>query len=130
MGLELLEDESIEVGAEVVRRLHLVEPVRVALWLTESESGRTELYIALASTDSDTSFARGELRRILDELRSPWIDGMSIRLIGPTSQMAKEAHWAIARYPGRPRLRLGAQSFGSVDIESGYVYSLPQPANV
>lgn len=130
MDQELLVNEAIEHGAELVRRFHEFEAVYVAFWLDDSERNKNDLYIATVKTDVDPSVGYGEIVRIRRELRSPWLGTFRIRLIDSKSPSAVEAHAYISLYPGRPNLRFGARAFGGREVESVYIYAPPEPATV
>lgn len=123
MDQNSLVNEATDAGADLIRRFQRFKPVELAFWLRPSEESRWSLYIAsegINPTNIDIGF--GEILRLVDELRTPYIDPFQVRLIGVGDPLAQAAAEINKKYPGPMANRLRGKSFGGIDVDEVYVY--------
>lgn len=121
--------EEITAGADLVREFGKYQPVAAAFWLKVSDEEFRYLYIASEQID-DTNFdlAYGEVFRISQELRSPYLDPFRVKVVNADDPLAKAALKNQSRFPGRVGTRLGGQSFGGLSVDDVYIYPSLLPA--
>ncbi|MEO6811667.1 MAG: hypothetical protein ABI353_21355 [Isosphaeraceae bacterium] len=120
--------EEIDAGAELVRQFDKYEPVKAAFWLKASDVPHRFLYIASERID-DKNFvvAYGEVLRLADKMRSPYLNPFRVKLVGVEDPFAKAAVDINQRFPGQMATRFGGKSFGGTSVEDIYVYPSPLP---
>jgi hypothetical protein len=121
--------EEIDAGADFLREFDKYEPVKAAFWLKSSDEDSRYLYIASERID-DKNFdvAYGEVLRLANQLRSPYLDPFRVKLINIDDPLAKAATDVLTRYPGRMPTRYGGKSFGGTSVDDVYIYPSPLPA--
>ncbi|MFI5387421.1 MAG: hypothetical protein ACHQ50_15030, partial [Fimbriimonadales bacterium] len=85
--------------------------------------GGWALYIASPQMDVanyDLGFA--EILRLVQEMRTPYIDPFQVRLIGSEDPLAKSAVETNQKYPGPMPTRFRGKNFGGVSVEEVYIY--------
>lgn len=124
-----LVNEEIDAGAELVREFNKYEPVQAAFWIKAQDDMHRYLYIASDRID-DTNFdvAYGEVLRLADELRSPYLDPFRVKLINAETPLAQAAVEIHHRFPGRMATRFGGKSFGGISVDDVYIYPTLVPA--
>lgn len=122
-------NEEIDAGAELVRRFDDYEPVKAAFWLKASDDPHRFLYIASERVDDkNLDVAYGEVLRLADDMRSPYLNPFRVKLIDAEGPLAKAAVDINQRFLGRMATRFGGQSFGGISVDDVYIYPAPQPA--
>lgn len=120
--------EEIDAGAELASQFDKYEPVKAAFWLKASDEQNRFLYIASERID-DKNFdvAYGEVLRLADKMRSPYLDPFRVKLVGAEDPLAKAAADINERFPGHMATRFGGKLFGGVSIDDVYIYPSPLP---
>lgn len=92
---------EIDAWAELVRQFQDYMPVESAFWLNPSDEGRWSLYIASEKIE-DTNFdlAHCDVMRIVNEMKTPYLDPFQVKLIGTGDPLPRAAVEVIQRYPG------------------------------
>jgi hypothetical protein len=123
--------EEIDAGAELIRRFDKYKPVKAAFWLKASDEDQRYLYITSDGID-DTNFdvAYGEVLRLVDEMRTPYLDPFRVKLIGGNDPLAQAALDIHKRFPGRVATRFRGKTFGGLSVDEVYIYPSPLPAAV
>lgn len=123
--------EETDAGADLVREFDKFHPVKAAFWLKASDEVHRYLYIASDSID-DTNFdvAYGEVLRLVDKQRSPYLDPFRVKLISADDPLSKAALEIHQRFPGPMATRFGGKSFGGLNVDDVYIYPSPLPAAV
>lgn len=118
--------EEIDAGADLAREFDKYEPVTAAFWLKASDDEHRYLYIASERID-DTNFdvAYGEVFRLVDGLRSPYLDPFRVKLISAKDPLAKAATEVNIRFPSSVATRIGGKSFGGISVDDVYIYPSP-----
>jgi len=133
MAQEILVNEQIEPGLELIRSLGQRVPVKVAFWMKEPDRDRPYLYVASdAITDEDTKW---KSYRVVIELAPRvggyGIDASSIKLIPGNDPSVADALAVQVKEPGGQARALGSYRFGKRWGDDTYVYPpLAQPAAV
>ena len=123
--------EEIEAGADLVREFEKYEPVTAAFWLKASNKELRYLYIASERIDdTNLDLAYGEVLRLADKLKSPYLDPFRVKLINAEDPLARAAVEINTRFPGRLATRLGGKSFGGLSVDDVYVYPSSKPVPV
>ncbi len=115
--------EETDAGADLIQRFHNYMPVEAAFWLNPSEEGRWALYIVSPNIDVaqiDLGFA--EILRLVQEMRTPYIDPFQVRLIGTNDPLARAAFEINQKYPGPMPTRFRGKNFGGTQVEEVYIY--------
>jgi hypothetical protein len=123
--------EEIDAGLELVRAFDQYQPVKTAFWVRASGEEQRYLYIASEQID-DTNFdvAYGEVLRLADRMRIPYLDPFRVKLVGADDPLARAAVDLHKRFPGSMATRFGGKSFGGLSIDDLYIYPSPLPAAV
>lgn len=126
-----LVSEEIDAGAELAREFDKYQPVKAAFWLKASDGGQRYLYLASDRID-DTNFdvAYGEVLRLADQIRSPYLDPFRVKVIGGDDPLARAATDIHNRFPGPMATRLRGRDFGGVLVDEVYVYPSPSSSPV
>ena len=121
--------EEIDAGAELARQFHGYEPLKAVFWAKAANETLRYLYIASDRID-DSNFdaAYGEVLRLADKLRSPYLDPFRVKLINAETPLAKAVAEIQGRFPGHMATRLGERSFGGISVDDAYIYPNPLPA--
>lgn len=123
--------EEIDAGAELAREFDKYEPVKVAFWLKASDDDHRFLYIASEGID-DTNIdnAYGKVLRLVQKMRSMWLDPFRVKLIGAEDPLAKAAVEIHQRFSSRTATRFGGKMFGGISVDDVYIYSSSLRAEV
>lgn len=123
--------EEIDAGAKLAREFDQYGPVKAAFWLKASDEEQRYLYLASDRID-DTNFdlAYGEVLRLANKIRSPYLDPFRVKLIGGEDPLALAAVDINRRFPGSMATRFGGKSFGGLSVDDAYIYPLPLPVPV
>lgn len=123
MDQEPLVSEEKEAGAELVRRFHSFMPVEAAFWIRFVDDRRWTLCIASEQIDDATfDHGYGEILRLTQEMKNPYIDPFQIRLLRGDDPLTKAALAAHRRYPGNIPTRLSDEEFGALAVDGTYIY--------
>lgn len=118
-----LVNEEIVAGAELVRRFDKYEPVQVAFWLKASESPHRYLYMASERIDDKSrALAYGEVLRLVDQIRSPYLNPFRVKVVNVDDPLAKAAWEINQRFPGHEAIRFGERWFGDISADDVYIY--------
>jgi hypothetical protein len=131
MDTNPLVTEETDAGAELVRRLQKSMPIETAFWLNPSADGKWELIIATSEVDAgnyDNGY--GEILRLVQEMRTPYIDPFQVRLIGSDDPLTKAAVEMNRKFPGPVPTRFRGKYFGGVPVEEVYIYPVKDFASV
>src|SRR5438093_1082170 len=105
--------EQTDAGAELVRKLRTYLQVEAAFWLNPSEEGGWTLYIASPEIDKNNfDLAYGEAIRIVQSMKTPYIDPFQVRIIRVSDPLAQAAIAVNQRYPGNAATRIWGKTFG------------------
>ena len=120
--------EEIDAGAELAREFDRYAPLKAAFWLKASDEDERYLYLASDRIDdSNFDLAYGEVSRLIDQIQSPYLDPLRMKIIGGENPLAQEAAEVNRRFPGRVPSRFGGRLFGGLFIADGYVCPDPIP---
>ncbi|MDR3632691.1 MAG: hypothetical protein P4L84_02585 [Isosphaeraceae bacterium] len=121
--------EEIDAGERLVRAFDEYEPVKAAFWLKASDEEQRYLYLASDGID-DTNFdvAYGEVLRLANQMRSPYLDPFRVKLISGQDPLAQSAVDINRRFRGPIATRFGGKSFGGLSVDDVYIYPSPLPA--
>ncbi len=118
-----LVEKEADAGAELVRELDKVYPVKAAFWLKASDEEQRHLYIASESIDGATIVAAyREVLRLAKTLKSDGLDPFRVKLIGAQNPLAEAAMEINNRFPGTMATRLGGTTFGGISVDDVYIY--------
>ena len=132
MDQDSLVIEETDAGAELVRRFHSYMPVEAAFWIRSVDDGHWTLYVVSKEIDEKTyDLGYGEVLRLVQEMKTPYIDPFQVRLLRGDDPLALAALEIHRRYPGNMATRLGGREFGAIAVEGAYIYpaSLVASAN-
>lgn len=123
--------EEIDAGAELVKQFDSCRPVMAAFWLKASEEPYRYLYIASERID-DTNFdvAYGEVLRLVEKIRSPYLNPFRVKVISADDPLAQAAVTINERFPGRTGTHFGGRSLGGIGVDDVYIYPSPVPVAV
>jgi hypothetical protein len=123
MDTNPLVTEEIDTGAELVARFRQSVPVEAAFWVNPSDDGRWALYIASPEfNNANYDLGYREILRLVQEMRTPYIDPFKVRLIGTDDPLAEAAEEINRRFPGPVPTRLRGKNFGGFPVEEAYIY--------
>jgi hypothetical protein len=125
MDTNPLVTEEVDSGAELVGRFRQSVAVEAAFWINPSDDGRWALYIA-SPKFNNANYDPGyrEILRLVQDMRTPYIDPFQVRLIGTDDPLAKAADEVIRRFPGPVPTRFRGKNFGGIPVEEVYLYHL------
>ena len=124
-----LVNEEIDAGAELARQFDKYEPVKAVFWLKASDDPHRFLYIASERiNDKNFDVAYGEVLRLVDIMRSPYLNPFRVKVIGAADPLAKAAVDINQRFPSRMANRFRGESFGGISVDDVYIYPTPLPA--
>jgi hypothetical protein len=127
-----LVSDLVEDGRRIIEQLTKNGfEVTAGFWLKKAEDGQWYFYIASPAAESERlSVGYGRLFTLIREMPPPhWIDPLEVRLIGPSSPLARDVLGILNRAPnptGGP-IRWGGTVLGNVSIEDAYLYRLQAP---
>lgn len=131
MGEATLVKGAIATGAEVIRALSRIYPVRAAFWLKEEGSRQRYLYVASEIADRGEVIAGyREFGRLAREAESEDFDPWSIKLIPTTHPFARAAVKYQRDWPDQMPARLWDRPFGDGFVDDVYIYPIPLPEPV
>jgi hypothetical protein len=124
MDTELLVDNQIEDGRRIVAQLvDAAIDVTVAFWIKTSDEGLWFLYIGSKLLDSTTtSDAYRRVYSCLSQIPDVAVGLSEIKLVNPTSPIARDAIAIRDRRPARLPTRYHGNHLGNVSIEEAYIY--------
>jgi hypothetical protein len=126
MDQSSLVTEEIDAGTKFLCEFDKYEPVTAAFWLKSSDEDFRYLYVASNQIDdSNFDVAYGEVLRVANEMRSPYLDPFRVKLVNTKNPLAKAAIDVNQRFPGRIPTRFGGKSFGGTSIDDVYIYPSP-----
>jgi hypothetical protein len=125
-----LVSELIEDGKRTVEQLPQDGfPVTAAFWLKAAEDGEWYFYIVSPVAEQERlNEAYRQLYTLIRRMPEPkWIDPLEVKLIGPSSPMAKDVLAIHNRAPGPKNgpIHWGGRVLGNVSVEGAYLYPLP-----
>ena len=92
MDQDSLVIEETDAGAELVRRFHSYMPVEAAFWIRPVDDGRWTLCIVSKEIDEKTyDLGYGEVLRLVQEMKTPYIDPFQVRLLRGDDPLALAA---------------------------------------
>lgn len=101
MDQDSLVIEETDAGAELVRRFHSYMPVEAAFWIRPVDDGHWTLCIVSKEIDEKTyDLGYGEVLRLVQEMKTPYIDPFQVRLLRGDDPLALAALEIHRRYPG------------------------------
>lgn len=123
MDQDPLVSEEIDAGAELARRFDEYQPVKAAFWFKASSDGRRHLYLASDRID-DTNFdlAYGEVLRLTNQMRTPYLSPFQVRVIGGDDPRARAATEFRELFTGPVGVRVHDTDFGGLFIAEAYIY--------
>ena len=126
MDQDSLVIEEIDAGAKLVCEFDKYRSVAAAFWLKVGDAEQRYLYIASDKID-DTNLREsyGEILRLTETMRSPYLDPFRVKLIGAENPLAKAAAVINKRFPGRMATSLRRKSFGGISVDDAYIYPSP-----
>ena len=123
-------DQSTLVGDQIDDGRRFVErfaadgnPVQAALWVKTAEEGLWFLYVVTDLYDREgPSAAYRAVHASLEKLGECWVSSSEIKVISPSTPIAKEVLAVMSRNPGRLATRFRGETLGSLAVEQTYIY--------
>jgi hypothetical protein len=117
-------EEKLADGRRFVERFAAdANPVQAAFWVKTAEEGFWFLYVATPIVDRDgPAAAYRAVHASLTELGESSVSSSEIKVVSPSSPIAKDVLAVMARVPGRLAVRSGSWTVGSMDIVQMYIY--------
>jgi hypothetical protein len=123
--------EEIDAGAELVREFANYRSIAAAFWLKAGEEERRYLYIASEQIDgSNRGEAYSEVNRLIEQMPSPDLLLLRVKLVNAENAFAKSAADILTRFPDPHGHRLTGARFGDTVVDDVYIYPSPLPAPV
>ena len=95
-------------------------PDEAAFWIRPVDDGHWTLCIVSKEIDEKTyDLGYGEVLRLVQEMKTPYIDPFQVRLLRGDDPLALAALEIHRRYPGNMATRLGGREFGAIAVEGG-----------
>lgn len=125
MDQSTLVENQIDDGRRFVERFAADGTfVRAAFWVKTAEEGLWFLYVATDIVDRDgPAAAYRAVHASLRKLGDTWVASSEIKVVSPSSPIAKDVLAIMARHPGRLATRYGGKTLGSMAVEQVYIYS-------
>ncbi len=119
-----LVDKQIDDGRRFVERFAAdSNPVRAAFWVKTAEEELWFLYVASDIIDRDgPAAAYRAVHASLRKLGDSWVASSEIKVVSPSSPIAKDVLAIMERYPGRLATHCGGKTLGSMVVEQVYIY--------
>jgi hypothetical protein len=122
--------EQIQDGRRLVERL--VQEgfcVTAACWLKTHDDGQWFLYIASPLVDEDPIKAYRRVHTLVRQMPHPfWVEPFDVKLVSPSSPVAKAALDVARRYPAKNGIHHYAHSRpeqSDIGTEEAYIYPAP-----
>lgn len=131
--------EQIESGQRLMDELAAGGyDVEAAFWAKPTDEGKWFMYLAMPLVDDQgPGVAYRLVLGVLRKMPSMWIEPLEIRVIGISDSLAEAvltmikpkstgSQFAVpSPKPFRGATRLGASTFGGVDMDEAYIYPVP-----
>jgi hypothetical protein len=133
MAQEILVNEQIEPGLELLKLVEQRLPIKVAFWMKEPDRDRPYLFIATdAANDGNWRDAAAVVYELVDQVGGYGIDSTSVNVIGSDDPLVPETLALRIDDPKRRTRALGSYRLGRTYADDLYVYPPlhPQPAAV
>jgi hypothetical protein len=130
-GTLVIDESEKDAGTELIDRISVTWPVKLAFWLRPADSDQWFLYIAAEGID-DSNKDRGykEVLRQVKELRTPYFDPFQVKLIRGDHPLAVAVMEVHKRYPESLAINYNGRYLGGMSIEGAYLYPLPSISSV
>ncbi len=131
MGQEILVNEQIEPGLELVRLVSRQMPIKVAFWMKEADRDRPYLFIASDTvTDYTWRDAAMAIYDLVDQVGGYGIDFSSVNVIAGDDPSVADAIALRIEDPKRRTRAIGAHRLGNRYGDDVYIYPpvSPEPA--
>jgi hypothetical protein len=120
--------EQVDDGRKLLERL-VREGIGVtaACWLRTPDDGQWFLYIASPVVDDDPIEAYRRVHRVIRQMPHPfWVDPFDVKLIRPTSPIARAALEIRRLYPAKDVIHYAYRRPEETDLgaEEAYIYPL------
>jgi hypothetical protein len=120
--------ERVDEGRKLLKRLAQAGvEITTACWLKTHDDGEWYLYIATPLTDEDPIKAYRRVHLIIRDMPGPhWIDPFDVKLVSPTSPVAKTALEIRRRFPTKDVMHsvYRRPEESELGTEEAYVYPL------
>ncbi len=123
--------EEINAGVELIHKFQHYAPIKVAFWLRDSDDDHR--YLCLSSdqfNDSSVRDAYGEVIRLFNEIDSPFLHPMRVKIFRGNDPVAMAATEINEQSPNKYGTRINQQTLGNRSVGDAYVYPMPIPSVV
>ncbi len=123
MDQGILVSEQKDAGRELIGRIGHSRIVQVAFWLKAADATKWHLYLALQGIDNTKiREGYGELLKVVDEMRNPYLDAFRLKLITADHPLARDVMDLNRCYPGNPGFSYDTSYLGGMGIDGVYIY--------
>jgi hypothetical protein len=126
MDQDVLVNQRLEAGAELVGRFNETFPVAAAFWMKPDEASAWNLFMASDALDrARIREGNREMLRLLREIHNPELHPFRVRLLPPDDPRVVSVREILPLLPRDSAMHLRDRLIGNVIVDEVVIYPLP-----